>query len=175
MIVFNRLEQLSASNWTRVALVATIPGLTVAMLLIAWIAADASAAQRSHQRRCAGNSSFRCAHFQPPAASGLSRGPVRRSKRFRNDESAIGQLPGHLRSTRALVLDSPCDGGPRRPCRARRELPDILLLPPSPQSTQALDAYGIPAIEDVPPIAIGRKENRRDRDALRLIIRPEGQ
>jgi hypothetical protein len=159
----------------RRGLMAMIAGAGVVPALLAWIAADVSAAQRSLARRCPGVPSVRCAHFHVPAKPSDSRISARRPKRFRGDESTVGQLPGHLRSTRALALEDPCVGVKRRFCRARQGLPDILLSAPTPSSAQALEAYGIPAFSGVPPIVILHVPARKDDDPLGVLTRPGGQ
>jgi hypothetical protein len=159
----------------RRGLMGIIAAAGVVSALLPWSLADASAAQRSLARRCPGVPSVRCAHFHTPAKPSDSRISARRPKRFRGDESVIGQLPGHLRSTRALVLDDQCAGTKRRFCRARQGLPDILLSAPTPSSVLVLEAYGIPAFSGVPPIVILYVPARKDDDPLGLTMRPSGR
>jgi hypothetical protein len=90
-----------------------------------------------------------------------------RSKaRYRSGDHNVAQISPTIRRPGGLSLEDganpPCAAKVRRSssCRAKslrsKGLPDALLEAPSPATAKILNDIGIPAIKDVPPIAILR-------------------
>jgi hypothetical protein len=90
----------------------------------------------------------------------------RPTARYRSGEHAVAQIsPTIWRRADVFLGDEtppPCPTNARRrsACRAaflpQQGLPDVLLEAPTPATERSLKELGIPAIKDVPPIAILR-------------------